>query len=59
MYRYADAELLYADIIWYEGPADELPVAVKSGYFLGEELNKYLRAGYGVENVHKAGFWFK
>lgn len=46
---YRDYDLIYATIVDYNVPKNELPIAILSGYFLGEQLNKYLQAGYSVE----------
>lgn len=53
---YDDNELFIAEIVDYNVPANELPVIVKEGYFLGEQLNKYQQAGYSVEYAQNA--WY-
>ena len=44
---YTDYELYYANIIKWED--DDVMQIINSGYFLGEELNKYVKKGLFVE----------
>lgn len=46
---YKDYDLVFATIVDYSVPNNTLPVVVNSGYFLGEQLNKYIQSGYSVE----------
>ena len=46
---YPAYDLVYATIVDYNVPNNTLPVVVNSGYFLGEQLNKYIQSGYSVE----------
>lgn len=45
---YDDNDFLFASIVDYNVPDDELPIIITSGYFTGERLNKYIRAGYAI-----------
>ena len=44
---YTDYDLYYANIIKWED--DDVMQIINSGYFLGEELNKYVKKGLFVE----------